>query len=179
MADVSANLKRKGKKVAVSISLLGSFRRHYPEVLLAAQFFQESGMEVLSPSISSVLDTSVEFVRFASDASDATDHEIQLRTLRSILSSDLVYVVAPGGYIGRTTCYEIGRVHERGIPTFFSEYPKDLPIVVRPESVVKPSSLAKEIEELGRVPVVSDEGVPPEILHLERVLKELSGTRPA
>jgi hypothetical protein len=163
--------------VAVSISLLGSFRRHYSEVLSAAQIFQESGMEILSPSLSRVLDTNVEFVRFASDPLEATDHEIQLRTLRSILSSDLVYVVAPDGYIGRTTCYEIGRVHERGIPAFFSEYPKDLPIVVRSESVVKPGLLAKEIAELGRVPAVSDEEIPPGILALERVLKDSSGVR--
>ncbi|MFF3657717.1 hypothetical protein [Streptomyces olivochromogenes] len=135
-------------------------------------------MEIRSPSLSSILDTSVEFVRFTSDPVDATDHEIQLHTLRRILSSDLVYVVAPGGYIGRTTCYEIGRVHERGVPAFFSEYPKDLPIVVRSESVVKPTLLAKEIADLGRVPVVSDAEIPPKILDLERMLKKSSGAQP-
>jgi hypothetical protein len=68
-------------------------------------------------------------------------------------------------------------VHERGIPAFFSEYPKDLPIVVRSESVVKPGLLAKELAELGRVPAVSDEEIPPGILALERVLKDSSGVR--
>lgn len=45
-------------------------------------------------------------------------------------------MVAPGGYVGVTTCYELGRAHGRRIPTYFSDVPRDLPIEVPPGSVL-------------------------------------------
>jgi hypothetical protein len=56
--------------------------------------------------------------------------ETQSRTLGRIIAADLTFVTAPNGYIGRTTCYEIGRLVQARRPLFFSERPKDLPIQV-------------------------------------------------
>lgn len=155
-----------------SISLLGSFRRHYSEVLLAARDFQNAGLEIRSPSLSAVVNPGAEFIRFASDAFDDTDQKIQLQTLQKILSSDIVYVVAPNGYVGRTTCYEIGRVHERCIPIFYSEPPKDLPILIRPGSVLSSQALTRAVVKSSGPLLESDADIPSEILDLERSLKK-------
>src|SRR5262245_1750127 len=118
-----------------SVSLVGSFRQHYPYVVEAAKIFEEAGMTVKSPPISRITDRGREFVRFESDPPLSLDHHIQAATLAKIFTSDFVYVVNPGGYIGRTTAYELGRIHERGMAVYYAESPTDLPIEV-PEGTV-------------------------------------------
>jgi ADP-ribose pyrophosphatase YjhB (NUDIX family) len=81
------------------------------------------------------------FVRFKSDPPSSSDHHIQAETFDKILSSDVIYVVAPNGYVGPTTNLELGRVLERGLPIFYSEQPVGLPMPV-PDSVIhSPSGL--------------------------------------
>jgi hypothetical protein len=60
---------------------------------------------------------------------------VQTVALHRILRADFVYVVAPGGYVGRTTCYEIGRIIQLQRPLFFSALPKDLPIAISEDHV--------------------------------------------
>jgi ADP-ribose pyrophosphatase YjhB (NUDIX family) len=127
-----------------SVSLVGSFRQHYPEVLKAAQVFSDAGMVVKSPPLSPIA-THGDFVRFASDPPLSSDHAIQAATLEKIFSSDFVYVVNPDGYIGRTTAYELGRIHERGVAVFYAEPPEDLPIDVPDGTVVSPQDLVGAI----------------------------------
>ena len=93
-----------------SVSLIGSFRRHYEAVREAAKIFTAAGITVKSPAISRVLDTAREFVRFESDPIQMSDRDIQAATMAKIFSSDLVYVVNPGGYVGTLTAWELGRV---------------------------------------------------------------------
>jgi ADP-ribose pyrophosphatase YjhB (NUDIX family) len=126
-----------------SVSLVGSFRQHYAQVARTAEIFAAAGVAVRSPVISRIVNPGEEFSRFASDPPLSSDFHIQAATFKKIFSSDFVYVVAPDGYVGRTTSYELGRVHERGIPVYFSETPKDLPIVVPAGSVLDPQSLAE------------------------------------
>ncbi|MFB9662198.1 hypothetical protein ACFQS3_05700 [Glycomyces mayteni] len=116
-------------------AIIGSFRKHYKEVVDAALKFESSSISVLSPPVSRIVDPKANFVRFETDALDSTDHQIQTETFARIFKSDFVYVVTPGGYIGRTTCFELGRILERGIPVFYSEEPDDLPISIASESV--------------------------------------------
>ncbi|MFC8426011.1 NUDIX domain-containing protein [Streptomyces sp. NPDC057236] len=127
-----------------TVSLVGSFRQHYPEVLKAAQIFADAGMVVKSPPMSLIAKRG-QFVRFASDPPSSSDHAIQAATLEKIFSSDFVYVVNPGGYIGRTTAYELGRIHERGVAVFYAEPPEDLPIDVPEGTVVSPDDLVNAI----------------------------------
>lgn len=126
-----------------SVSLVGSFRQHYAQVVRAAKIFAAAGLTVRSPVISRIVNPGGEFPRFESDPPLSSDHHIQAATFEKIFSSDFVYVVAPDGYVGRTTSYELGRVHERGIPVYFSGPPKDLPIDVPAGSVLDPRSLAQ------------------------------------
>jgi ADP-ribose pyrophosphatase YjhB (NUDIX family) len=143
-----------------SVSLIGSFRRHYPEVLEAAQLFTDAGMVVKSPPMSRIINHGHEFVRFECDPPMSSDHAIQAATMEKIFSSDIVYLVNPDGYIGRTTAYELGRVHERGLAVFYAEPPKDLPIDIPEGTVVDARSLAK---------VIGGEGAPPNPVRRPRV----------
>ncbi len=131
-----------------SVSLVGSFRKHYAEVVEAAQIFAAAGVIVKSPPISRIADPARDFVRFESDPPLSLDHHIQAATFEKIFASDFVYVVNPGGYIGRTTAYELGRIHERGMAVYFAEPPKDLPIEVPAGTVLSPRDLVAGI--IGR-----------------------------
>ncbi|WP_447039239.1 NUDIX hydrolase [Streptomyces sp. DSM 118878] len=133
-----------------SVALIGSFRQHYPEVLAVARVFAGAGLAVGSPPICRIVDRGREFVRFESDPPESSDQDLQAATLEKIFTSDLVYVVNPGGYIGRTTAYELGRVHERGMAVYYAEPPKDLPIAVPEETVIDARRLVEIIT--GSVP---------------------------
>ncbi|WP_406326534.1 hypothetical protein [Streptomyces sp. NBC_00203] len=127
------------------VAVVGSFRQHYAHVVHAAEAFVAAGITVGSPSLSKIVNPGEEFARFASDPPQVPDHHIQAATLEKIFTSDFVYVVAPGGYIGRTTSYELGRIHERGIPTYYSEMPKDLPIGIPQDLVRSAACLAARL----------------------------------
>ncbi|MFI0542265.1 NUDIX hydrolase [Streptomyces sp. WSLK1-3] len=135
-----------------SVALIGSFRQHYPEVLAAAEVFMDGGLTVKTPPMSRIINHGHEFVRFASDPPESSDHDIQAATLEKIFTSDLVYVVNPGGYVGRTTAYELGRAHERGLPVYYAEPPKDLPIDIAEGTVVDPRRLVRIIAGNDRGP---------------------------
>jgi ADP-ribose pyrophosphatase YjhB (NUDIX family) len=129
---------------------VGSFRQHYEEVLEAARIFIAAGMTVKSPPISRITNPGQDYVRFESDPPLSLDRHIQAVTFEKIFSSDFVYVVNPGGYIGRTTAYELGRIHERGMAVYFAEVPKDLPIEVPAGTVVSPRDLVAVLVGGGR-----------------------------
>jgi ADP-ribose pyrophosphatase YjhB (NUDIX family) len=109
-----------------SVSLIGSFRRHYDEVRNAAKIFADAGMTVKSPAMSRVLDADREFVRFESDPPLVSDRDIQAATLEKIFSSDFVYVVNPDGYVGPATAWELGRIQERGMAVYYAQAPREL-----------------------------------------------------
>jgi len=135
--------------MSFSVSIIGSFRQNYDAVIQVAEEFESLGVTVSSPAVSRIINPGAGFVRFETDSPWLPDQLIQAAALRRILSSDLVYVVAPGGYVGITTCYELGRVQECRIPTYFSAAPRDLPIAVPPESVVGVRDLVRRV---GREP---------------------------
>lgn len=55
---------------------------------------------------------------------------------KKIINADFVYVYDKNGYIGKTTCYEIGFCFSKKKPIFFYEMPDDLPIPVCVEKQV-------------------------------------------
>lgn len=127
------------------VAVIGSFKQFYREVLTVRHVFEGAGLEVTSPSGKPIIEEGVDFVRFTSDDATADDHLVQTRTLALILGSDVVYVVCPGGYIGRTTCYEVGRVRQAEVPLYFSEHPRDLPILVPESRILSADSLATRV----------------------------------
>jgi hypothetical protein len=136
--------KVKGEAMTrLSVSILGSFRQYYPQVINAIIEFEKNGIVVKSPIVSKIINPGAPFVRFESDSAHLSDYDIQEITFDKIFASDFIYVVAPAGYIGRTTCYELGRVRERGIPVYFSEPVQDLPVEIHPEAVIGAADLAE------------------------------------
>lgn len=135
-------------EVAVkSVALIGSFQHHYREVCSAWLDFSEAKIAVTTPKGTPIIEAGVPFVRFTTDPTNLTDTEIQTIALHRILRADFVFVVAPSGYIGRTTCYEIGRIIQAKRPLYFSEYPDDLPIHVPREFIKNVGEIIKLIKD--------------------------------
>ena len=94
----------------LSVALIGSFRQHYNVVLESLSAFEAVGLTVTAPRGTGIVKHGIPFVRFESDETEWTDEMIQVAALHRILRADFVFTVVPNGYVGRTTCYEIGRV---------------------------------------------------------------------
>jgi hypothetical protein len=127
------------------IAIIGSFKQHNTQIQSACDIFSAAGVVITSPQGKEILEPGIPFVRFSTDNPSWDDAEIQSLAMHRILSADLVYVMSPNGYIGRTTCYEVGRIIQKGKPIYFSEHPDDLPIKVPSEFIV---SIAKLLEHI-------------------------------
>lgn len=151
-----------------TVAVVGSFRQHYPQVLAARTVFAEAGVTVTTPLGGDVIDGEVPFVRFDTDPAEWDDPRVQTVALHRILRADAVYVVAPAGYVGRTTCYEVGRCIQAGTPLYFSDAPADLPVTVPDTHILRPNVLAAYILEGTVTPLLPLHL--PELASLERRL---------
>lgn len=129
-----------------SIAVIGSFRQHYDEVIQALTTFQSVDVKITTPKGTNIIKEGIPFVRFESDCDEWTDEMVQVVALHRILRADIIFVVAPKGYVGRTTCYEIGRIIQAQKPIYFSEMPNDLPIYIPPSNICSADVLTKQIE---------------------------------
>lgn len=135
-----------------SVAIIGSYRRHYRKIGLLRDELTSAGVEVTSPLPSAIAVDGVPFVRLAADHPRYSDDQVQTRALHRILRADMVYVVAPNGYVGRTTCYELGRIIQAGHALYFSSLPRDLPVHVPRRRVIPPSLLVRRLRERRLVP---------------------------
>jgi hypothetical protein len=133
----------------ITISVIGSFRQHYAQAVRAVKEFQSLGVTVASPGVSRIVNPGASFPRFETDSPQSPDQAIQAAAIGKIIGSDLAYVVAPGGYVGRTTCYELGWIHACDIPVYFSAVPRDLPIEVSSGSVLGVPELGGKISGMN------------------------------
>lgn len=131
-----------------SVSIIGSFKQKYNEVLNDWNTFTNAGLVVRSPKGSPIIEPGIDFVRFQSDDPSFTDARIQQIALHRILGSDFVYATTPGGYVGRTACFEIGRILQANIPLYFSEQPADLPIGVPSDHVATAAARKNDLLQL-------------------------------
>ena len=113
-----------------TIAIIGSFKQHNLQIQRLCASLRASGVTVTSPQGVGVIQEGVEFVRFHTDNPGWSDPAVQSLAVHRILRAELVYVVLPNGYIGKTTCYEVGRVIQAGLPIYFSHQPLDLPLHV-------------------------------------------------
>jgi len=114
----------------VQVALIGSFRQHFATILDVRRCCEDRGLSVTTPAGTNVLDDTVAFVRLDCDDTALEDPAVQSVATLRILDADAVYVVAPAGYIGKTTSYEVGRAVQARKPVYFSEAPQDLPVAV-------------------------------------------------
>ncbi|MCE2578368.1 hypothetical protein [Gluconacetobacter entanii] len=135
-----------------TVALIGSFRKeNYPKVIKTLTTFKTAGLNVSSPSGAEIV-SGTEFVRFETDLAEMTDAEIQTATLERIFSADVVYVVTgENGYVGKTTCYEVGRIIQRKQPIYFFEHPNDLPVHIPAVNVAPPDEFViRFVEKLEK-----------------------------
>jgi nucleoside 2-deoxyribosyltransferase len=129
--------------MANSVAIIGSFQKYYNDILDLIKLFKNTGLHVLSPKESYINRRIDDFVIFKSDNQEYSPEEIQMITLNKIISADCVYVYNPNGYVGKTTCYEIGFCFAKKKPVFFFDNPIDLPIpVLKQKQVIKPQEFA-------------------------------------
>lgn len=129
--------------MAYQVAIIGSFQKYYDDILSIIILFKQAGLHVLSPKESFVSDRIKDFVIFESDRKDYNPAEIQMITLEKILKADAVYVYNPNGYVGKTTCYEIGFCFSKNKPIYFYSYPDDLPIpIVESKQILDPEAFA-------------------------------------
>ena len=130
-----------------SIAIIGSFQKYYEDVVGLISFFTNNGLRVTSPYKSRIDEKRRGFVIFEADDKSLTDIDIQNDTLRKIFLSEAVYVYNPEGYVGKTTCYEIGILMCKRKPLYFFEYPEDLPVPVSKEHVLTPQEFVNEVKK--------------------------------
>ncbi len=127
------------------IAIIGSFKQHFTEVQVAIKVFRTHNIINTTPVGSSVIEPGIDFVRFGDDLTEESDEMVQSITLKRIFNAGVVYVVAPSGYVGKTTCYEIGRVLQKKMPIYFSSHPRDLPIRIPKSHILSPEQLSQII----------------------------------
>ena len=135
-----------GKKTFIG-SIIGSFRKYYDEIVDCITFLELNNQIILSPKKSMIVDDRDGFVILDSDDKHYSDLDIQTIVFHRLFRSDYVYVWNPNGYIGKTTCYEIGRVTEHNIPIYYLEYPKDIPLYVTEGSVIDITSFVDYVKK--------------------------------
>ncbi len=151
----------------LTCSIIGSFRKYYSEVVSLIEFLETCHIHVLSPKRSSIVNPQEWFVRLQTDDPEYEPVEIELIALHRILRSNFVYVLCPAGYVGKTTSYEIGCIHERGIPLYFSEQPEDLPIAVATSAIISPKRLTQHLVEHRCLPAIVVAEIPQRIRELQ------------
>ena len=87
--------------------------------------FIDLGALVLSPADPRIVDQFGDFVFVASDHVRRI-RTVQERHLAAIGASDLLWLVAPEGYVGQSAAMELGYAAARGIPVYSDEVPTDL-----------------------------------------------------
>lgn len=134
--------------------VIGSFRKYYNEIVEVIELFQNNNIQILSPKKSTIVNPDEEFVYLASDDINMTENQIQSMVFHNARLADFVYVWDSDGYVGKTTCYEIGRIIESGIPLYFKEIPKDIPLQIPSNAVYSVGDLIDYYYKKGMLPIV-------------------------
>ena len=128
-------------KNRMNITIIGSFRRYYNDICDLIDVLNENNINVLSPKKSFIVDDIDGFVMLDTDKRDQKPYIIQEHVFDNIGKSHMVYVWNPEGYLGNSTCYEIGKIKSMEKVLIFKEYPKDLPIEIK-------DNMVKDVKEL-------------------------------
>lgn len=131
-----------------TITICGSFRKHYKEIIEVIEIFEERGFVVLSPKKSEILNPNEEFVIFKDD--ETTDpSELENIHLDAIKKADIIYVCDFDGYIGFSTAMELGYAINYGHLIYFYDKPNEIifdKLCNLDNRVVKPNELCLKLE---------------------------------
>jgi len=129
--------------------IIGSFRKHYDQIVNVIEDFNAAEIEVLSPKKAKILNPTDEFVIFDYDPEGLSEKELEDLVLKKMHGSDFVYLVNPEGYIGRSAAFEMGYCAARGFKIFAMEDSTELCMkythgVKSPKEVIQYLKRAKE-----------------------------------
>lgn len=169
----------RGVRVAVS----GSFNRHLDQIGRTIDDFSHLGAKVLSPQDNEIVDALGEFVFLGSDRRRSVKG-VQNRHLAAIDNADLLYVVCPDGYTGRSVCFEIGGAVACQTPVLASNTPNDLTIrqyidqIGTPPAAVSWAKVQRLRRAIGRSLILLEPRETIAVIHatLEDVEAELTGS---
>ena len=128
-----------------TIGLIGSFRKNFSEIVALKQYFENNNLRVNNPIGNNLTKQDCLFVRCNEDNENEDDAMIQTRAIARLFKCDLVYVFVKDCFIGKTTCYEVGRLLQRGIPLYFSEKPDDFPLYIPSKRIISKEEARKSI----------------------------------
>ena len=97
----------------------GSYTKALKEIGRKLDEFSRAGIEVLAPENARYSHTVVDFVYLEGEKGSPLEREREHLSL--IARSDLLYVVNPKGYLGKSTLIEIGYAVALGIPVYSME----------------------------------------------------------
>jgi hypothetical protein len=108
----------------MTVSIIGSFRKHHDKICETKETFIKKGHKVLAPNDGNIVDKSAEYVLLDTDTSSSPTVN-ESAYINKLLESDLVYVCDVGGYVGLTAMLEISIIMSKGQEIYFMENPID------------------------------------------------------
>jgi NTP pyrophosphatase (non-canonical NTP hydrolase) len=110
---------------ALNVVICGSFRRD-PQILRAEyDALRVAGCRVLSPLDLNFADEQDGFVYLDHEVGQQPTH-IERGHVEAIRDADLVWLHAPGGYLGPSGAFEIGAAHAAGVPVYAKAQVRDV-----------------------------------------------------
>lgn len=135
-----------------TITICGSFRKHYKEIIEVIEIFERCGFVVLSPKKSEILNPNEEFVVFESDET-SDPAELENIHLEAVKEADIIYVCNFDGYIGFSTAMELGYAINYGHLLYFYDKPNESifdKLINSGKLVSKPDELCERLESANR-----------------------------
>lgn len=108
-----------------TIAILGSFSKHYNDIVATAEIFTKNGFEVLVPKLEGIQENSKgDFLLLVGDE-EKTPQQLERDFLNKCLEADCVYVCDVDGYIGSTVSGELFFLASKEQEVYFLTYPQD------------------------------------------------------
>ncbi len=152
--------------------LHGSFRKDYSEICRVHSLFENAGINVLAPKVSSITNIKKGFAVLASDTK--TDpRAIELRYLQNIQKlgrSDFSYYINPSGKIGISTSYELAIDQLTNTNCFFLKSLIDHPAYIPKSAILTPEKIIEQVKKYG---TLQAQYIPRHEKYLSKLLQEL------
>lgn len=103
-----------------TVTICGTFNLALPEVARAVDLFHSRGLVVLSPADPAFVERLGGFVFVASDR-HRDPLLVERRHLQAVAEADLIWLVAPDGYVGLSGTAEVSFAAGRGVPVFTAD----------------------------------------------------------
>ena len=108
-----------------TIAILGSFRKHYNNIVETANIFTKFGFQVLVPKLDGIQENSKDDFLLLIGDEEKPPQQLEEEFLDKCLEADLVYVCNVGGYIGKTVMGELFILASNRQEVYFNAEPEE------------------------------------------------------